>query len=66
MVSLKRKIYGLPVMRWYRKLRAVQIAEQPRQVREGFFLQATMRPSLMNGSVKNELWSRGCFPNARP
>lgn len=36
MVSFKRKIYGLSVMRWYRTLRAVQIAKQPRQVREGF------------------------------
>ncbi len=36
MVSLKRKIYGLPGMGWYRSMRARQIAQQPRPVREGF------------------------------
>ena len=36
MVSFKRQIYGLPMMRWYRRRRARQIAEQPRRVREGF------------------------------
>ena len=36
MASLKRKIYGLPFMRWYRLHRAGQIARQPRRVAEGF------------------------------
>jgi len=36
MVSLKRQIYGLPLLRFYRLWRARQIARTPRLVREGF------------------------------
>lgn len=38
MVSLKRQIYGLPILRAYRLWRARQISRNPRQVREGFRL----------------------------
>lgn len=38
MVSLKRQIYGLPMLRPYRLWRARKIAQQPRPVREGFSL----------------------------
>ena len=36
MVSLKRQIYGLPLLKSYRLWRARQIARTPRLVREGF------------------------------
>ncbi|MDE2595733.1 MAG: FkbM family methyltransferase [Sphingomonadales bacterium] len=36
MVSLKRQIYGLPLLKAYRLWRARQIARRPRPVREGF------------------------------
>lgn len=36
MVSLKRQIYGLPLLKAYRLWRARQIARTPRLVREGF------------------------------
>lgn len=36
MVSLKRQIYGFPVLKAYRLWRARQIARKPRLVREGF------------------------------
>lgn len=36
MVSLKRQIYGLPMLKAYRLWRARQIADRPRLVREGF------------------------------
>ena len=38
MVSFKRQIYGLAILRPYRLWRAKQIAQQPRPVREGFSL----------------------------
>lgn len=38
MVSLKRQIYGLPLLGWYRRRRARQLAEQLRTVGEGFAL----------------------------
>jgi FkbM family methyltransferase len=38
MPGLKRKIYGLPIMRGYRLMRARQVARRPRLVREGFSL----------------------------
>lgn len=34
--SLKRRIYGLPAMRWYRKLRAAQLASRPVETPYGF------------------------------